>query len=501
MRPATFWLLLALCLAGPAPSAWAQNPRVSLTLKDVTCAEVAAAVEKSTGAPIHLQPSLLKPPPPEQRLSFRWQDTSLADVLRDVAGRYGRTIVPRAGGGYVLLHESLRPAGTSLKPPVLAAEKQVKGLRIGVASIRVYGTKGSGEAHAFITLNVDALGADLRNLRGLTEVAARDDLGNICLGAIHQRRLVLPDTWQVEIEIPLSPAASRLEWLEADLEAYRKMEQAVVEVPLPLPSGENQREALGARFQVVAFKPGQEPAPASFIEQQYAGPIVDVAVETPEGLDFSDPQQGIGTPICVLLGKSGHTYGPLMRNGHRRAEFGQAARWEENDRFSSVFEPLTAVRWSVLRRSDPEVISTFRLTGIPLPSPASTPTSPVPFVRSVEPEASRFTDPAGGALRLPLSFGGQATVEGDLMVGLRPLGAKNEATEWIKLGPATRGDRRLRHLRPGRYRLLRLFAPKRPRDDQPAGSWANAEVEVEIRAGAETTAPVLEWRSEKEGKR
>src|SRR4051812_21832235 len=97
------WLLGCLLLLWCTPSG-AQNPVVSLQLRNVTCYEAAAALAKAAGVAIEVPPAAGL----ERRMSFNWKGVTLAEALRQLCERHQLVLDPRPGG-YTLIEPPFFP--------------------------------------------------------------------------------------------------------------------------------------------------------------------------------------------------------------------------------------------------------------------------------------------------------------------------------------------------------------------------------------------------------
>lgn len=168
-------------------------------------------------------------------------------------------------------------------------------------------------------------------------------------------------------------------------------------------------------------------------------------------------------------------------------------------------EPIATIRFSLVEKSKPEKLFSFRMANIPLPSaevfqPRRNPLPPPPTEGPVNPENANnrpYYEKGGGKLLSRVINGNQPAGEGSMALGLSVKeGGEWSGVRWIELPVDKDGNAKLEDLKPGAYRVLRTFQPKeKPKDPQP-GRWVNGEVEVTVTAGKELSLEPLKWTNE-----
>jgi hypothetical protein len=168
--------------------------------------------------------------------------------------------------------------------------------------------------------------------------------------------------------------------------------------------------------------------------------------------------------------------------------------------FPGMEEPPVKVTWNLIAKERPERLFSFRMTDIPLPEPGVfVPRRTVPprIVRSGPAPPNRpFYEAGGGTLVTRVQIGGKPAGEGTLQLGLAPKeGSGWGPTRWLDMDVAGDGIGRLADVKPGTYRVLRVFRPRQvPKTDGVVrGRWLGGEVDVVVAAGKESGGPVLQW--------
>jgi len=99
----------------------------------------------------------------------------------------------------------------------------------------------------------------------------------------------------------------------------------------------------------------------------------------------------------------------------------------------------------------------------------------------------------------PVRIAGEPAPEGLLSLGIATKSAPGWSdTAWTDLEVDRGGTARLPDLKPGTYRFLRIYQPRRRVTLPGAGWWHDGEVEVTV-TGEETEAPPLAWAVEPPG--
>ena len=100
----------------------------------------------------------------------------------------------------------------------------------------------------------------------------------------------------------------------------------------------------------------------------------------------------------------------------------------------------------------------------------------------------------GGALVTGVRVAGRPVSQGNLSMGLAAKeGDGWGPIRWTDADVATDGTARLDHLKPGTYRVVRVYHAREQLPLPPGGRWQDAEVLVTITAGKEVAVPPLSW--------
>jgi hypothetical protein len=227
---------------------------------------------------------------------------------------------------------------------------------------------------------------------------------------------------------------------------------------------------------------------------QQGGASVRVRVYTPQQGSRVGSVQGSGswTVQPYLIGTSGKIY---------QSNRVQSTGWGD-PQFSvsdSVFvfpglqdEPAKLV-WELVERPEPVKLFTFRMTDIPLPEP-NTPQPRQPNVRPGIPVATHpFFERGGGTLVSKVLIG-DAAAQGTLQIGLAARTAEGWGpTRWFEMPVEDMGELRLENVKPGSYRLQRVFRPREGEAGPKGGAWANEDLTVTLTTAKEATVAPLRW--------
>ena len=513
-------LLAALVWCG-APPARAENPKVSLKLENVTAAEAIAALAKASKAALSLSGSggrLAK------KSSFDWQGVSLARAMRELCRRY--QLRPnrdyRSGGYRFYPAQPALPAAAA--PRVGLVEKQ--GVRIFPRSIgvtedrglRFEGRKALPDADRNLHAQIFAELGDLDPLAvvGLANLVAKDDRGNLLVSERDGGRTwgstyrgSFPDEWMINIQLTgPHPQATKLEYLEADLMVYKSVRFITVEIKLPL-EGKLARKQLGElEFFVSGYEiiPPQ-PAPMDDLiipglvaaqRPALSGPSMRVRVLSPVANNYTS-RSGDYFMRPTLVGESGKRYPATSYRGGSGVSNGRISLRDSTWIFPGVKEKPAKLVWELVERLEPVKLFTFRMTDIPLPAPA-------PFVarkqapkrtrpaRATKREKYAFYQKGGGTLVSPVTILGKPARGGKLQIGLAPKrGEGFGAIRWADVEVDDQGVARLPDLKPGTYRLLRIYQPTDRKALGGKGRWLHGETQITLVAGKEATPPALAW--------
>jgi len=506
-----FTALASWVVAGPAH---AENPKISLNLEEVTAVEAAAALSNAARVPLDFpgyQPSIRQSRQYEQlkeRASWRWQDVTLARALRELAERYSLSVT-RSGQGYHLFPAQAPRAAAAANPVGLIVKE---GIRIHPESVSISsqrqlslqpGGQVSGNSSLQLRMRAEWPEGDAEAFAGFDNVTAKDDLGNLLLGnpVIGLPRggapgfpFGLPDEWSGSIILTdPHPRARKLLWVEADLFAHKNKRTSRAEFELPLKEGTARQTDGDVTFELLRVDPPDGTAVARVGVSRVVARVSSPA----RGQRFF----GSGTVRPTLIGVSGRSYGPGGSDSsgtQRDGQFVTDIEW----RIRGVDEPLAKLVLQVVDWGEPERLMTVRLTDIPLPPegvivPRRRTAAP-PRPGSARPIPERpFFESGGGVLVAGAEILGKPAGEGVVSVGLaEKSGAGFGPIRWQDVDAGANGIARLADVKPGAYRVLRVYHPKSAAQAPGEGRWENGEIEVTVTAGQETMLPPLRWVGE-----
>jgi hypothetical protein len=510
-------LILSLLALICAP-AGTENPKVSLKLDNATLTEAAAQLSKASGIQVEVyQPELPagaqpRPMPAQDvRASFAWSNITFGRALRQLCDTYN--VRPNRRIGVYLLHPSF--AAAAGPPPKRVGLVEKNGMRLFARSVYIHESRGAnfiGDNPPFnnsqlsLQISCELGDGDAETIAGVQNVTAKDDLGNLL--ASQERASyggysdgAYPDEWTGGVSLPSPhPKAKKLQWLEGDLMAYQSVKALRVELPLPEP-GRNARKQVGEMIFVVSqYQPAareadeEEGLPRIGLNAQRSGPSMRVRVYTPVSGIASRSGWGYQP---VMAGATGKLYTPNMRSSSGWGN-GQFQLSDMSLVFPSGDDQPVKLIWDLVERSEPVKLFSFRMTDIPLPAPdvfVPRQKAPPPAPGQPAPPADQpYYQKGGGTLVTRTQFQDRPAGEGILQIGLAPRTATGWGTlRWTEVPVSPDGTARLEDIKPGAYRLLRVYKPK----DAPAGGapgrWLNAAVVVTLAPGKEATPPPLQW--------
>ena len=496
-------LLLGLT-CGPAR---AENPRVHLKLENVTAAEAAAALGKAADVEIQLS-TRGQEAAFQEKASFDWSDTTLGTALRQLTRRYPLRLSGHFGGRYQLFADAQGPA------PARQSLVEKNGVRIFVRSIGVYSNRqinfddaqNSDNGNLNIFFGAEMPDGDPEAIVGVDAVSAKDDQGTILTstrqGAFGRGPFGssngYPDEWSGSTSLSSPhPRARKLVWVEGDLLVYKTYRKHRVELAV---SDKGQARKVGdATVALTRFD--RPPSPATTPDAQDFQ--VELSMSVPAGASASFSRM----PQVRLLGKSGKLYnssgGGVGTSGGPEGETILITSM-----FRNVPEPAERAVLFTVETGDPQRLLSFRMANVPLPGEASfIPRHAPAEVRARNGGAApapnggdvAFQQADGSALVTQVSMADRPLAEGVLSIGLA---VKDESgwgpLRWTDVDVDEKGQARLEHVKPGVYRVLRVFRTKKqsvPLSD--SGTWRNAETTVTVMAGKDATLPPLTWSTVK----
>ena len=488
-----FWLG-ALLLLIPCLPVRAENPKVSLKVKDATFSQAMETLSAASGLKLELArrpqrpEEVADPLPPglEARASFDWTDTRFATALRQLCTRYNLT--PFKEGEAYSLVSGFRP-----KPLERHSLVQKDGLRLFVSGLRSRRVPAQNNRPRqdllYVDISCEWPDGDAETISDVTNIRACDDQGNILkpdrTRGFPQR--FYPDERAVSRCFQdVDPAAKRLKWLEGDVMYRPRLRRLRLEAPIGAKPTRTTHEDA-----VTEVRPLQAP-PADGRNLLPAGSqmlVTRLTVHPPAGLKlntdfFSTPQ---------LVGASGAVYRSPSGGGQRFSKDGTGLTCETTTYFPRLPERVVKVLLSWAEEAPEQKLFTVRFTDLPIPPveelkfPVRSPERP-PVV-SVE-NRSPFYQQGGGTLVLAVLADGKPAVAGVASLGLSAKeGDGWSAIRWIDLPVGAGGIARLTDVRPGTYRVSRSY---RPDQKAPAGRPMGMPVEVRVETGKEVALPRLE---------
>jgi hypothetical protein len=142
------------------------------------------------------------------------------------------------------------------------------------------------------------------------------------------------------------------------------------------------------------------------------------------------------------------------------------------------------------------------MANIPLPptgvvAPAVRPVRPPAAPPAPKPPPDRpYYQQGGGILLNQVRVADKAAGEGTLSIGLAVKeGDGWSGIRWQNVDVDRTGAAKLEDLKPGTYRLLRVYRPSAT-PIPPRGRWQNNEVTIAVTAGKEAALPALQWMPE-----
>jgi hypothetical protein len=494
-----FLSLLLFLAAAPLP---ADNPRISLKLENVTATEAAAALSRAAGVPVEVDPGLRGAAPRrnqslEVKESYDWGAVYFADALRQLCDRYGLR-PERRSGAYLLLEQERAPRffwRNEVEVPPLGVRVFTR--RISLDPVGMLKLEGEGilvrnplRLHLACALPA----RDPEMIAGFENVTAQDDLGNLLVSGDDRSgnsgySAVYPDEWSSLVWLtPPAPGARRLAWVTGDLIVYRDYRLYRVEVPLTRAAGGVRAEVEKAAVEVRRFgrvkdgdraaaAPGGAPG-AFFLEAQVQVPAEGSRIVGDDQLPF----------FPVLLTSSGAPARlAICRVDRNRGADGTTYNIHATYRDPGE-EPVKAV-FTLVRRSDPQKLLSFRLEDVRLPPearPSSAGEGPAP--------ARPFYARGGGTLVNRVLIQDRPAPPGTLLLGLSARAdGKWSAVRWIDVGLGGNGTARLDDVKPGTYRVTRVYRPREGAQPSGSGRWRDSEVRVDVAARKETAPPPLRW--------
>jgi hypothetical protein len=355
------------------------------------------------------------------------------------------------------------------------------------------------QSRASLELNLSGIGSGVASplVATLGNVVGRDNRGNLLTQRSARQLVAGPraDGFQWRQQLSLNaphPEATQLAWLEGDLLAQGTPYPVVAEFPASIPPTGATQTHGGVRCEVdrltTAPLPPAAGTPAS-TEYLLRGRVQGLESMKLEGADGNELEP-------VLIGQSGKAYKP-----ERNSDSHGSGLWEFRTHFV-VPEPVVKIRLSLKVWPPLEPVGSFRLVDVPLrkqrfflPAPprrADTRPSTAPYFPGAVQLPALFAT-GGGRLVLPVRIQDRPAPGGILNIGLASLaGEQSGPLRWIE-AEVVEGAARIEALKPGTYRVLRVYQVQEDPPVKGPGRWDQAELRVTVSAGKETVARPLRW--------
>lgn len=400
--------------------------------KQVLLQEVVAELEKRTGFSFRLAVSREIE---TKRRDIAWQGRPLSRVLSEVSEAYGCDIFSVDTSGFFLVPVQK----TDHKEVVLGQ------YRMRAAPIVALDDAGNVQLTLIATAPDDAameaiagLGGDLR----IIDSFGRSLINPSPMGfrRTTATRVRLTEYWH---RLPLSlpdQRSTRLRSVSGSLQLFRRVEPLRFEFPIPQ---------------------GTQPLPPAQTHRK-----VEMQLEkwSGEGREFgavcriswpqSDTEDVVGrgisrTPQPYLVDAQGRVYrDSRVARIDSREENGRVIQ-EQSYRFESVEAAPARLVYEVFQRQDPSTSLPFRLSDLPLPNPDGS---------IFKPELRPFYADAGGILTFLVADQGGKPQEGEVAIALSRQEAGGwSGWRWLETATTAQGVVRLENIRPGTYRIQRIF--------------------------------------------
>jgi hypothetical protein len=507
-------LALLLLRGGPVE---AENPRVSLKVAGATAVEAAAQLSQAAGVPLQVYGN-----GPEERAGFDWTNVSFGRALRQLCEKFNLQPTRQAGG------YALQPAPAPGPPPKRVGLVEKDGARLYVRGISVtdkrsvnFGGEAGGwdDSQMALQLFAEMGDRDAEAVEGVRNVRARDDLGNLLTSDPSRESYSgaygaqYPDEWSGSVALPPpNPRAKKLQTVEGDLMVYRSVKALRVEIPLP-PREKSVRKEAGdwlivvSQYEASHQEPDDDDAglPNLGARVGATGPAMRVRTYYPLKARVSW-RGGVGWHPN-LVSASGRVYQPILSGGIGAGN-GQLTLSDSRLVFPQLDSPPAKLVWNLIQKDDPARLFSFRMTDVPLPGPPGA-ANPAPAPRPASPAAPGgalnpdhpFYGLGGGVLVNRVRIGERAAGEGTLQLGLAlKRGAEWGPVRWMETEVDADGLARIENVKPGSYRLARVYRPSHPPLGwtPSAGRWQGGDAPITVLAGKEAVIPPLQWMPRKQ---
>jgi hypothetical protein len=458
--------VLAALLLCALPSSQADAQTVSLRLRQATLPEVIARLSPQVGYQFRLAVSREIE---TARHDFECKEASLPLALLGLGSAFGCDFYSTDLTGFFV---------------VAPSKGEVTLQSVGPFRMRASGvtpSDGAGTVRVPLYLSaadparieaIAGLGPDLRALDNF----GRDLLPPSSSGLrITTSQRFRPGEYSQTLILSLrDDRAVRIRAIRGSVALYRRLTPVRLEFPIP-----------GGRLQA-----GRGEQSASLREGQVRGNLDSVLMEEdvlqvrarlawPEAVNMV--ATGIArTPVPYVVDVNGQVVRDYSPERARIRRVGGQQISEQVLRFESLEAPPARLVYDLLAREEPDEMLPFRLAALPLPEREDV---------APKPESRAFFASDGGSISFAVVDQAGKAVEGETDVGLELRGPQGwSGRRWIEVISDPDGRVKIEHLRPGRYRVHRVF---RFDPTRPPVSGAQAEIEVVVTAGKGSSLPPL----------
>ena len=450
----TAGLALALLAAGGGSRAGAQY--VALAEKESTLREITEQLQRQTGYEFHLA---LNKDLEEARHPVPTKRSSLATTLSELGTLFHCDFFSLDAAGFYVV--------ATPKPDEIETTAGPYRLRVGPV--------GSTDQPGVLQLTLQFAGKEdsTEAIAGLDNVQIQDNFGRSLLPTSQTLRTTtgtrvrLNEYWQ---RLPLflkDDRAVRLRAVKGNLVLYRKA--APLEIEFPVESGAQPatRTQSGLEFRLEK------------VEEQNGRWNLDTRLTWKK--DQLVMGQGLSrTPQPYLVDAEGRVYRDVAaRLARFRSQDGNPVL-EEHLRFAELGARPARLVYELYLKEDPAITVPFRVGPLPLPAAEST---------GSRVERPFFDGESGGTLTFGVVDRDGKPAEGEVSLGLSRQDERGwSGIRWLDEVTDAEGRVKLEHLRPGTYRVTRVF---RLDPALPPVSVGRTPVEIEIQAKGEATLAPL----------
>ncbi len=463
MRRLSLSALISLLLIMTLASMGVDAHEITLETKRVTLGEAVEELQKQTG----FEYRVAVPKEIEQaRRELQWRRAPLSRALNELSEAFGCDIFSVDSSGFFII-----PA-----QKVEKKELPVGPYRLRAAPLVPLNEEGQVQLTLVFAAPDDERMEAVAGLAG--DLRVLDSFGRSLLPPnpmgirrTTASRVRLTEYWH-RLQIPLRDGrAARLRSVSGSLLLYRRVVPLRFEFPVAGPPD------------AVRPQPLKQEGVETRLEK-WSGEGREFAATTLLSWQESDTRELVGrgisrTPQPYLIDAGGRVYRDFRVNRVRRQEVEGRMVQEQSVRFEGVEAPPARLVYELFLREDPSATLPFRLTDLSLPNAATTPFKPElrPF----------FVEPGGGLVFQVRDRNGKP-LEGEVALALSRREEEGwSGWRWFETVTTADGTLRIENLRPGTYRVRRLFRfePSRP-PVAPVGTTLTVTVEARKEAALPT---------------